>query len=294
MNKKIIPHLWFDTQAKEATAFYTTVFPDSKVKSVTTISSTPSGDSDIVQFTLAGLDFMAISAGPYFKLNPSVSLFAVFNSDEEIDEVWKKLSEGGTVLMEYNTYPWAKKYGWLKDKYGLSWQLSYSEHHQMEQKIAPLLMFTQAVAGKTKEALEYYTSIFPDSKIEMAVPYEKGEGDVEGYIKHARFTLGGANFMAMDSSGPHAFTFNEAFSFVVNCDTQEEIDAYWDKLSAVPASEQCGWCKDKYGVSWQIVPRIMAKLMTSGDTERTQRVVKAFMPMKKLDIKKLEEAYEGE
>lgn len=291
--QKIVPHIWFDTQAKEATAFYTTLFADSKIKNVTTLHDTPSGDADTVSFTLAGQDFMAISAGPYFKLNPAISLFVVFDTEAEIDEVWNKLIEGGKALMPYDTYPWAKKYGWLEDRYGLSWQLSMSENHKMEQKITPSLMFTQGNSGKAKEAIEYYANVFPDSKIDMMVPYEKGEGDTEGFIKHSRFTLAGQNFIAMDSSGPHEFVFNEAVSFMVRCDTQEEIDMYWEKLSAVPESEQCGWCKDKFGVSWQIVPTAMNKMMGSGDKEKIGRVTQAFLKMKKFDIKKLEEAFLG-
>ncbi len=291
--QKITTHLWFDKEAKEATAFYATLFPDSKVNSVNTITGTPSGDSDIVSFRLAGQEFMAISAGPYFKLNPSISMFVVFDNEKDIDEAWSKLVDGGKVLMEYSTYPWAKKYGWLQDRYGLSWQLSMSEHHQMAQKITPLLMFTKGVAGKAKEALEKYTTVFPNSKIEMAMPYEKGEGDTEGFIKHARFTLNGQNFMAMDSSGPHEFSFNEAISFMVSCDTQEEIDFYWEKLSAVPESEQCGWCKDEYGVSWQIVPSIMKKMLASEDKEKVKRVTQAFLKMKKFNIKELEDAAQG-
>ncbi len=291
--QKIIPHLWFDKEAKEATAFYTSLFPNSKIKSIATIPDTPSGDADMVTFDLAGQSFMAISAGPYFKLNPSISLFVVFDNEKEIDALWTKLIKDGKALMAYDTYPWAKKYGWLKDKYGLSWQLSMSENHKMGQKITPLLMFTKDKAGKTKDAISFYASIFPDSKIEMMVPYEKGEGDKEGFIKHSRFTLLGQNFMAMDSSGPHEFTFNEAISFVVSCDTQEEIDYYWGKLSAVPESEQCGWLKDKYGVSWQIVPSIMNEMMTSGDKEKIARVTQAFLKMKKFDIEALKRAYEG-
>ncbi len=290
--KKITPHLWFDKEAKEATAFYTTLFQDSKVKNITTITDTPSGDCDIVSFTLSGEDFMAISAGPYFKLNPSISLFVVFDNEVEIEAVWNKLIDGGKALMPYNTYPWAHKYGWLQDKYGLSWQLSWSEHHKLEQKITPFLMFTKDMAGRAKDAIEDYTSIFPNSKIEMLVPYTKDDGDKEGFIKHSRFTLNGQNFMAMDSSGPHDFSFNEALSFIVNCDTQEEIDHYWEKLSAVPESEQCGWLKDEYGVSWQIVPTIMNEMMASGDKEKIARVTQAFLKMKKFDIKTLQDAFE--
>ena len=152
--QKIVPHFWFNTEAKEATALYASLFPDSKIKSVTTITNTPSGDADIVTFKLAGIDFMAISAGPLFKLNPSISLFVTFDDEKEIENVWNALSPGGKVLMEFNTYPWAQKYGWLQDKYGLSWQLSMSEHHKMEQRITPMVMFTGAVVGKAKEAID--------------------------------------------------------------------------------------------------------------------------------------------
>jgi predicted 3-demethylubiquinone-9 3-methyltransferase (glyoxalase superfamily) len=195
--------------------------------------------------------------------------------------------------MPFQTYPWAKKYGWLEDKYGLSWQLSLSENHKMEQKITPLLMFTQKGAGKTKEAIEFYTSIFPKSATEMMVPYEKGDGDVEGYIKHVRFSLVGQNFMAMDSSGPHEFIFNEAVSFMVYCKDQEEIDKYWNALSAVPEAEQCGWLKDKFGVSWQIVPIQMGEMMGKGTPEQQQRVTQAFLKMKKFNIAELQKAFEG-
>ncbi len=289
--QRITPHFWFNKEAKEATALYVSLFPDSEIKNITTIKDTPSGDCDMVTFTLAGQEFMAISAGPIFKLNPAISLFVTFNSEEEIDAVWNALVEGGKVLMAYQKYPWSTKYGWLQDKYGLSWQLSMSEHHETGQKITPLLMFTKQFAGKAKEAIETYTSLFPDSSTEMMVPYTAEEGDTEGFLKHARFKLFNQGFMAMDSSGPHEFTFNEAISFMVHCDTQEEIDEYWEKLSAVPESEQCGWLKDQYGVSWQIVPTVMTEMMTKGTPEQRARVGKAFMKMKKFDIAALEDAY---
>lgn len=291
--QKILPHLWFDKEAKEATAFYASLFRDSKIDNVTTITGTPSGDCDIVNFQLSGQEFMAISAGPYFKFNPSISLFVTFASEAEMEAVWNKLIDGGVALMPYDTYPWAQKYGWLQDRYGLSWQLSSSENYTKEQ-ITPMLMFTKEKSGQAKEAIEFYTGIFPNSKTEVLVPYEKGENDTEGFIKHARFTLDGQDFMAMDSSGPHNFTFNEAISFIVNCDTQEQIDYYWEKLSAVPESEQCGWLKDKFGVSWQIVPTRMNEMMASGDKEKMERVTQAFLKMKKFDIAELERAYRGE
>ena len=296
--QKIIPHLWFDKEAKEASSLYISLFKNSKIKTVTTIAGTPSGDCDVITFEIAGKECMAISAGPYFKLNPSISFFVEFTGEKEIDSVWAALVKNAKVLMPYNSYPWANKYGWLEDAFGVSWQLCWSENDgvgdQFHQKITPLLMFTNRVAGKTKEAIEWYTSIFPNSKIDVVVPYTKEDGEKEGFVKHSKFTLSGQNFMAMDSSHPHAFNFNEALSFVVLCATQEEIDYYWKKLSAVPIAEQCGWLKDKYGVSWQIVPTVLSEMLTNGDKEKIVRVTKAFLTMKKFNIELLKKAYVGE
>lgn len=291
MKNKIVPHLWFDKTAKEATAFYTALLPNSNVKNITTITDTPSGNCDLVSFTLAGDDFKAMNAGPYFNLNPSISLFVTFDLEDQLEKLWLDLINGGNALMALDSYPWADKYGWVQDKYGLSWQLSMSAHHKTNQKITPMMLFTQDKAGQAEEAIRFYSDIFPDANTEILMPYGKADGDKEGLIKHARFSLCGQNFMAMDSSGPHGFIFNEAFSFVVNCDTQKEIDFYWEKLSAVPESEQCGWLKDKYGLSWQIVPSVMNEMMESGNKEKVAQVTQAFLTMKKLNIAALEQAF---
>lgn len=154
IKQKIVPHLWYNKEAKEAAKFYVSIFPKSKITNITTITDTPSGDCDIVSFELAGQPFMAISAGPLFK-------------------------------------------------------------------------------------------------------------------------------------------FNESISFMVYCKNQKEIDYYWKKLSAVPESEQCGWLKDKYGLSWQIVPASMDKMMKTKDKKKLARFTQAFLQMKKFDIKELEKAYKG-
>lgn len=289
--KKITPHLWFDKHAKDAAQFYTSLFSNSKVESISTITNTPSGDCDIVSFSLEGEPFMAISAGPNFKINPSISFFVSFSEEEEISKVYTALSNEGTSLMPYDTYPWAEKYAWLQDKYGVSWQLSLSTTHSYAQKITPFLMFTGPVAGKAKEAIDFYTNIFPNSKTNTVVNYQEGDGDKVGFIKHSQFTLNNQLFMAIDSSLDHKFIFNEAISLIINCDTQEEIDYYWEKLSAVPEAEQCGWLKDKYGVSWQITPTVMDEMMTKGNSKQREAVTNAFLKMKKFDIKTLEKAY---
>ena len=118
--QKIIPHLWFDKEAREAAEFYASIIPNSKVTNVATIRNTPSGDCDVVSFELSGQPFMAISAGPFFKFNPSISFHVKCKTKEEVDAVWAKLSEGGKVLMELGAYPFSERYGWVEDRYGLS------------------------------------------------------------------------------------------------------------------------------------------------------------------------------
>ena len=292
--QKIIPHLWFDKEAIEAADFYVSTFPKSKVKNTTILHNTPSGSVDIVTFELLGLEFQAISAGPLFKFNPSVSFHVTCKSKEEVDAIWKSLSHGGQVLMDLGAYPFSEIYGWVQDKYGLSWQIIYSRGVDVKQKITPVVMFVGSVCGKAQEAVNFWTSLFRDANVDNILQYGKGEEpDKEGTLKYAAFSLFGQEFGAMDSAHEHPFMFNEAVSFIVNCDTQKEIDHYWVKLSAVPEAEACGWLKDKYGLSWQVIPGRMNEMLQGNDQERIGRVTQAFLPMKKLDIAKLQEAYEG-
>jgi len=306
--QKIIPHLWFDKEAKEAAQFYTSVFPESKITHTSLLRNTPSGDCDIVSFELWNHKFMAISAGPYFKLNPSISFIVNFDpllfgsspdpdkaAREKIDAVWNQLADGGTVLMEIGEYPFSKRYGWVKDKYGLSWQLMLTNPEgEPRPPIVPSLLFVKSKCGKAEEAINFYLSVFKDAKAGGLHRYPAGmQPDKEGTVMFGDFMLENSWFAAMDSAHEHNFDFNEAVSFLVSCADQAEIDYYWQKLSAIPESEQCGWLKDKYGVSWQITPTIMQEMMSKGSQKQIDRLTQAFMPMKKLDIATLKEAYEG-
>ena len=299
--QKIIPHLWFDKEAKEAAEFYSSAFPDSKVTNITTIRNTPSGDCDIVSFKLWGYSFMAISAGPLFKFNPSVSFMVNFDPSQDqdakarIDKMWAKLSLGGNVLMPLDKYPFSERYGWVQDKYGLSWQLILTNPEGEERPIIiPSLLFVGDVCGKAEEASDLYLSIFKHCKRGALVRYGAGQApDKEGAVMFTDFMLAGQWFAAMDSAREHKFKFNEAISFMVNCDTQEEIDYYWEKLSAVPEAEQCGWLKDKFGLSWQIVPTELDEMMRKGTPGQNVRVTQAFLKMKKFDLVALRKAYRG-
>lgn len=152
------------------------------------------------------------------------------------------------------------------------------------QKITPHLWFDK----EAKEAAEFYVSVFPNSKItNVTTLHDTPSGDADS----VSFELNGQSFMAI-SAGP-LFKFNESISFVIPCETQAEINYYWEKLSSDPKAEQCGWLKDKYSLSWQVVPTVMNEMMKKGTPEQIARVTQAFLKMKKLDIAELEKAFEG-
>ena len=297
--QKIIPHLWFDKEAKEAAEFYISIFPDSRLLNTITLHNTPGGDAEIVNFEVFGYRIDAISAGPMFKLNPSNSFMVNFdpskmeNAKELINSVWEKLSEGGKVMMPLDKYPFSNLYGWIEDKYGLSWQLILTNPEGEERPtIIPSFLFVDENSGKAEEATDYYISIFKDTKRGTISRYPaNAEPDIEGTINFTDFMLNGQWFAAMDSNYKHEFKFNEAFSFIIDCESQEEIDFYWEKLSAFPESDNCGWVKDKYNVSWQIVPTILNNMMTDATSEQMKSLTESILSMKKLDIKELEEAY---
>jgi predicted 3-demethylubiquinone-9 3-methyltransferase (glyoxalase superfamily) len=253
---------------------------------------------------------MAISAGPDFKFNPSISFMVNYDPSRErdakgkLDAAWSKLSEGGVALMPLQEYPFSKHYGWVQDRYGLSWQLILTDPEGEERpEIVPSLLFVGELAGKAEEAIHFYLSVFRDAPFDAAghesrmgeiARYGAGqEPDKEGTVAFGDVRLAGTWLAAMDSAREHNFTFNEAISLLIPCDTQEEIDYFWKKLSADPQAEQCGWLKDRYGVSWQVSPTVMDEMLAKGTPDQVARVTQAFLPMKKFDIAALKEAYKG-
>jgi len=292
--QKITPFLWFNDNAEEAVNLYVSAFKNSKAVNIArygdeaaNVSGRPKGTVMTMVFELDGQQFIALNGGPMFSFTPAVSFFVNCKTQQEMDEVWKKLSEGGTVLMELGKYPFSEQFGWVQDKFGISWQLNLAARAQT---ITPFFMFVRKQHGKAGDAINFYISLFKDSRIVKMERYGKGEGGQEGTVKHAAFSLSGQEFMAIDSNGEHPFTFSEAISFIVNCETQEEVDEFWEKLSDGGSKGQCGWLKDKYGVSWQIVPTALGKLMGDKDPEKSKRVMAALLQMTKIDIKKLQQA----
>lgn len=306
LQQKIIPHLWFDNTAKAAAGFYASVFPDAAVTDIMTLHDTPAGDCDVVSFVLWGHRFVAFSAGPLFKFNPSVSFIVNFDplffkpspspekdARRKLDAVWENLSEDGTVLMPIDEYPFSRRYGWIQDRYGLSWQVMLTcPDGDPRPPIVPNLLFVGKNCGNAEAAMRFYLSVFRHSRSGNLVRYGPGQApDEPGTIMFADFMLEGSWFAAMDSAREHRFGFNEAVSFMVSCRDQEEIDYYWERLSAVPEAEQCGWLKDRYGISWQIVPAALDEMLRNGTAAQKARVTQAFLKMKKFDLAELERAY---
>lgn len=304
--QKITPNLWFDPEnfpAEEAAEFYKSVFKNAKIefvvpygKSGQEIHQQKPGSAMTVNFSIENYKFVGLNGGPHFQFKPSISFFVICQSEEEIDNLWIKLKENGQVLMPLDKYNWSSKYAWVQDKFGINWQLMLEEPSSSEQKIVPSFFFSGSNHGKAEEAIQFYTSVFNNSRLEEILRYSEEDKNeyALGMVKHAQFQLEGQTFMAMDSGVENDFPFSEAISFIIDCQTQEEIDYYWNKLSAVPEAEQCGWLKDKFGVSWQVVPStILNKMMQDTDNKKRERAIASFMQMKKFNIEQLKADFEG-
>jgi predicted 3-demethylubiquinone-9 3-methyltransferase (glyoxalase superfamily) len=298
-HQNFVNGLWFDSEAEEAARFYTSLFPNSRMGAIAhygkegfEIHGRPEGSVMSVIFYLCGQEFQGINGGPIFKMNPSISYFLVCETEKETDDLWSALLKGGSVLMPLDKYDWGEKYGWVQDRYGLSWQISLGKISDVGQKLTPSFLFVGEQAGRAAEAINFYTSIFPNSSIKGVMKVPAGQDEPEGNVMHGQFELNGQQFMIMDSAKLHGFQFNEGVSIVVNCKTQKEIDYYWEKLTSDGGNEvECGWVKDKFGVSWQVTPIQLEEMLLSDDKKKTERVTKAFLHMKKFNIAKLEEEF---
>lgn len=295
----IVPCIWFDDQAEQAAAFYVRALPEGRVMAVSHYPESsdnpggkPRGSVLTVEFEVAGQRFTALNGGPVFVPNPSISFFLNVDTPESANRPFSALAEGGEVLMPIDTYPWSERYGWVKDRFGVSWQVIARRRGQSEATIVPCLMFVGAQHGRAEAAMRTYVTIFRDAHIERVERYAAGEGE-EGTVKHGRFVLAGQEMVAMDSHINHGFTFNEALSLQVMCKDQDEVDHFWEALAEGGSKGPCGWLKDRFGLSWQVVPTDISGWMASKDTAARDRAFKAMLQMKKLDIAALKRAFDG-
>ena len=295
----IVPCLWFDDQAEDAARFYLGVFPDGQLKAVSrypTDSDNPGGRPRgsvlTVEFEVAGQGFTALNGGPVFSINPSISFFVHVDTVAEAERCFGQLAEGGEALMPFGAWPWSEGYGWVKDRFGVTWQVIAGWRQEGGAVIVPCLMFSGPQAGRAEEALTTWAELFPGGEVVRLERYGAGEG-VEGTIKHGRARVGGQELIAMDSHAPHAFNFNEGVSLQVGCQDQELLDRYWTSLSEGGAPGQCGWLKDRFGVSWQVVPSAIADWIACEDPVARDRASEAMLEMEKLDIAGLKGALDG-
>lgn len=277
MKKLVTPCLWFDGRAKEAAEFYSTNLPDTKIVAQSPI---------VTEIEISEHHFTLLDGGPMYQPNPSISFTYQIDTVEEIDKIWRAFKENGSVLMELDKYPWSERYGWLNDKFGISWQFIVGDLKQFGQKIIPALMFTQDKYGRAEEAINFYSTVFKEAKVDGIFRYEANNSpEEEGKIAHSQIELSGQKFQLLESIQSHQFTFSEGVSLIIHCANQAEIDYYWDKLTEGGEESMCGWLKDKFGVSWQVVPDALIEIMN--DPNRAEKAVKAFMNMRKLNIQEI-------
>ncbi len=293
----LIPHLWFNRNAAEAAVFYTRLIPNSSFNAPETIHDTPSGDVEVSMVTLGGLGFQFLSAGTEFRFTPAISFRIDCASAAEVERIAGALLEGGSALMPLGAYPFSGRYAWVADRFGLNWQVMLTDVHPRinlaAPTVTPTLMFVGTNAGHAEAAIRHYAGLFPGATVGEVDRYQAGEApDAPGTVRQVGFQLAGVNFAAMDSAHEHGFTFSEAVSFLVITKDQAETDHYWDALTADPSAEACGWLKDRWGLSWQIVPEALGRLMSAGG-EQTMRVTQAFLKMKRLVVADLEKAAQG-
>lgn len=288
--QRIVPNLWFDHTAAEAAEFYAAAFPEGRV--VETVRYSDEGLLDFqapmagqpltVEFEICGYRMIAINAGPEFTPNPSLSFMVNFDPSVDpdarvhLDELWDRLMDGGKALMPLGEYPFSPHYGWVEDRYHVSWQLMLTNPDgEPRPFIIPNIMFGNVVQGRAREAIEHYTSVFGGT-LGFLHPKPEASEAAAGEVMFADFQLLDQWFATMDAADQD-FTFTCGVSLLVWCDAQDELDRWWDQLSAVPEAEQCGWLADKFGLSWQLVPSNLSELMAKPGAYAK------LMTMKKID-----------
>jgi predicted 3-demethylubiquinone-9 3-methyltransferase (glyoxalase superfamily) len=286
--QKITPFLWFNDNAEEAMQTWVALFERGEILNTSSMDDgQPGSDATIMMGTirLANLEIMLLNAGPTFSPTPAISFFVGCESADQVDRLWEALSPGGQVLMPLDAYPFNERYGWLQDRFGVSWQLMLTG---APQAITPCLLFVGDQFGRAEEAISLYTSLFKDSSVGELSRGEKNE------INYGPFTFAGQDFVAMESDEQHEFTFTEGTSLFISCTSQEEVDHFWNGLIANGGQpSQCGWLKDPFGVSWQVIPTALMQLVGDPDPEKAQRATQAMLQMSKIEIAELEKAVAG-
>ena len=267
MDQHITPAIRCNGTADEAARFYADVFREARV-----VEQAPGLAATV---SIHGFRLSLINGGDQDAPNPSISCILnfdplLFGGEEQartyLDERYERLSAGG-VLMELGEYPVSPRYAWVRDRFGMTWQLMLTDPAgEPRPFILPAFMFGGTNHANAEEATEAWIALFDDARRGALRRHEEAGPMEAGTIMFTDFTLRGTWMAAMDSGAFHDFTFTPGVSMIVFCRDQEEIDRYWAGLSAVPEAERCGWCVDRWGLSWQVVPHNIAELMADAAT----------------------------
>lgn len=279
MKEKITPCLWFNGEAGDAAMLYCAAFKSSRVTSQSPF---------VTGIEVAGQHITLLDGGPMYKPNASISFYVGCETTEEFDHTWQTLSQMGVVVSHPGKTPWSEKYGWVTDPFGVSWQLGVQLKSDIRQKITPYLMFTGEQYGHADAAIKHYQAVFKNASTGGVVRYGPDDApERPGFVRHAEILLMNQKFMVSEVAQTDV-PFTEGVSLTVHCENQEEVDYYWYKLTEGGQESMCGWLKDRFGVSWQIVPTMLTKLMN--DPDKAGKAARAFMSMRKLDIEQIVQA----
>ncbi len=294
MSTSIEPCLWIDSdRLQEAVQLYVDAIPNSRINMVDTYKNAgPNFDQTVCvfEFELAGRRLQAFGGGSHQELNPSISLKFASSDRETVERVGAALLEGGFELMPFGSYPWSEYFGWVSDRYGVTWQVLVEPVETAI--VAPAMMFVGDQYGRAGEAIELYTSLFPDSGVDVLQLFGDESAADRGKVLYSMIHLAGQRFDLTDSGVGHSFQFNDMVSLAVMCEGQAEVDRYWDGLIAGGGEPvQCGWLKDRFGVSWQVVPRRFTELLRSGSPDQAAAVIRCMINQVKIDVAELEAAF---
>lgn len=271
--QRIVPNIWCNGNADEMAEFYLAAFDDAhKVAhqrypeaGLLDFQQPMAGKTLLIELSLRGFHIMLINADDTFTPNPSISLMVSNPTPEATTALYQHLAEGGLALMPLGSYAFNEHYAWVQDKYGVSWQLFTHTPPTDLPAIYPSLMFCGQAQNRASEAMDRYTELF-GGQVTQKVTYgdlgQGGNGVIEPEsVVFATIELAGQTIGVMDSAVEQPFSFDGGVALLVNAHGQEAIDHYFDGLSAVPEAERCGWLRDEFGVSWEIVPDNLGELM---------------------------------
>jgi predicted 3-demethylubiquinone-9 3-methyltransferase (glyoxalase superfamily) len=280
MKEKITPCLWFNGEARDAASLYCSAFSPSRITSQSPI---------VTGIEVGGQHITLLDGGPHYRPNAAISFYVGCETVSEFDKIWNSLSSAGTEVTAPSKTSWSERYGFVTDKFNVSWQIGVQASRDISQKVTPYFMFTGNQYGKAEEAINLYTKVFKGGSVhgDMVRYNQEDAPETAGYVRHAEVSLMKQKFMLADVAS-ESVPFTEGVSLTVHCENQEEIDYYWNRLTEGGKESMCGWLKDRFGVSWQIIPTVLSKLM--GDPAKAGKAAKAFMTMRKLDIEQLIQA----